>query len=497
MWSTLLSLVSLVSLVTVRALPTPSIEARQAITTLTPAQISAFKPFTFYASAGYCDPSTTLSWSCGANCNANPTFKPIASGGDGVETQFWFVGFDPTLSSVIVSHQGTDPSEIIPLLTDADFILENLDSSLFPGISSSVEVHSGFAATHSRSAPSVLSAVQTALTNFQANQVTIVGHSLGGAIALLDAVYLPLHLSSGVTFKTVTYGMPRVGNPAFASYVDAHVTSLNHINNKEDLVPILPGKFLGYAHPGGELHIQDSGSWVSCPARTIVVNKIELITGVPVPNQRVLILNNEEDPEPAGVLEDDSRPLGFYGVRDRHVLKVVDTNPSTSFTGQLTDVSQVEKFELTENEYAQRQDTVLAYKQRHKIGRFAEKTEEPQAPAPIVDIPLGSRCEVETSEEGFHKRGAVRFVGPTKFGKGGGVWVGVEYDEPIGRNDGRYWSPCTLCVPLSLIRALLSSVEGERYFTCKPNFGVFVRPDRVKIGDFPVEEINFDDDEEI
>lgn len=88
MWSTLLSLVSLVSLVTVRALPTPSIEARQAITTLTPAQISAFKPFTFYASAGYCDPSTTLSWSCGANCNANPTFKPIASGGDGVETQF-------------------------------------------------------------------------------------------------------------------------------------------------------------------------------------------------------------------------------------------------------------------------------------------------------------------------------------------------------------------------------------------------------------------------
>lgn len=194
----------------------------------------------------------------------------------------------------------------------------------------------------------------------------------------------------------------------------------------------------------------------------------------------------------------------------------MDTNPSTSFTGQLTDVSQVEKFELTENEYAQRQgmlpflewspyansnsaflDTVLAYKQRHKIGRFAEKTEEPQAPAPIVDIPLGSRCEVETSEEGFHKRGAVRFVGPTKFGKGGGVWVGVEYDEPIGRNDGRYWSPCTLCVPLSLIRALLSSVEGERYFTCKPNFGVFVRPDRVKIGDFPVEEINFDDDEEI
>ena len=81
-------------------------------------------------------------------------------------------------------------------------------------------------------------------------------------------------------------------------------------------------------------------------------------------------------------------------------------------------------------------DTVLAYKQRHKIGRFSETPQEPSTQETKVDIPLDSRCEVETSEEGFHKRGTVRFVGPTKFGKGDGIWVGIEYDEPIGRNDG-------------------------------------------------------------
>ena len=46
--------------------------------------------------------------------------------------------------------------------------------------------------------------------------------------------------------------------------MDAHV-SLTHINNKEDPIPILPGMFLGYVHPSGEVHIEDSGEWAACP----------------------------------------------------------------------------------------------------------------------------------------------------------------------------------------------------------------------------------------
>ncbi|KAF9269338.1 alpha/beta-hydrolase [Marasmius fiardii PR-910] len=253
--------------VCVLVLASPIPDKRQSITTLSTAEISAFKPFSFYAAAAYCQPSTTLAWNCGANCQANPTFKPVASGGDGDAVQFWYVGYDPTLDTVIVGHQGTDFSKINAVITDAEFVPEPLDSSLFPGVPSSVKAHSGFRDEQAKTATQVLAAVQKTLSDNSASQVTVVGHSLGGALALLDGVYLRLQLPNDTDVKVINYGSPRVGNPDFANFVDSKIP-LNRITNKKDLVPILPGRSVPgppFAHPNGELHIEDDDTWGSCP----------------------------------------------------------------------------------------------------------------------------------------------------------------------------------------------------------------------------------------
>ncbi|KAG6334168.1 hypothetical protein ID866_4915 [Astraeus odoratus] len=97
------------------------------------------------------------------------------------------------------------------------------------------------------------------------------------------------------------------------------------------------------------------------PVLTIVIasqNKLELITGIPVQNQQILVQNS--DGQTAAQLTDDAKQLGYYGLADLQTLKVIDTNPSTSFTGQLSDVSQVEKFELSDEAYAQRTGTSVS-----------------------------------------------------------------------------------------------------------------------------------------
>ena len=110
----------------------------------------------------------------------------------------------------------------------------------------------------------------------------------------MDAVYLPLHLPSDTVFKYVGFGQPRVGNQAFADYVDANVSDKTRITNKKDPVPILPGRLLGFHHASGEVHIySNTDAWNSCPGQD---NTNSVCTIGDVPNIFVSDIDDHSGP---------------------------------------------------------------------------------------------------------------------------------------------------------------------------------------------------------
>ena len=148
-----------------------------------------------------------------------------------------------------------------------------------------------------------------------------------------------------------------------------------------------------------------------------------------------------------------------------------------------SDASLVPKYEMPPSEYEEKTDSVLAWKKANKLGRFdpsAPTLEQAKVQAIEKEIKsrgieVGKRCRVGGEDS---KRGEIMYIGEVKEIPGSiGKWIGVKLDEPVGKNDGslggnRYWGK-----------------EGD------PKFGVFVRPERVELGDWPI--LDLEDEEEL
>lgn len=163
-------------------------------------------------------------------------------------------------------------------------------------------------------------------------------------------------------------------------------------------------------------------------------------------------------------LSDNSRPFGFYSPLDGFQLHIVDLDPSSVTSGGwLEDTSLVEKYKISDEAYEKRDGTFKKFKEKlahQKPSCAGTKVADNYMEDLCANIKVGDRCQVEPGE----KRGVVKYVGRAE-NLGPGFWVGVQYDEPLGKHDGL--------------------VKGTRYFNCPPNHGGMVRPDKVQVGDYP------------
>jgi tubulin-specific chaperone B len=99
----------------------------------------------------------------------------------------------------------------------------------------------------------------------------------------------------------------------------------------------------------------------------------------------------------------------------------------------------------------------------------------------IEHCSVGQRCQIRIGE----RRGTIAWTGkmllqhnPTKDKDdedNTGYWVGVQLDEPTGKNNG--------------------TVHNVTYFAANPNCGAFVRGIHVDVGDYPMKDDLWDDDD--
>src|SRR5262245_26333506 len=95
-------------------------------------------------------------------------------------------------------------------------------------------------------------------------------------------------------------------------------------------------------------------------------SKLEMLTGLVASDMKLRLLG--KDKRPLCELEPDERPLGFFPVEDGCVVMVSGGKTVLAFD----DEAAVKKFELTDEEYARRKNTVKEFKEKNKLGRFAD-----------------------------------------------------------------------------------------------------------------------------
>eukprot|EP01132_Coremiostelium_polycephalum_P001359 gene1359-1716_t len=176
----------------------------------------------------------------------------------------------------------------------------------------------------------------------------------------------------------------------------------------------------------------------------------------------------------------DERTLESYSneIRDGMNIHVIDRDPN-HYIADLQDTSSIDKVEyITDDQYDQKEGTAKKWFQQQQqeamVKKLDQQLDEQQRDEQLIkSFTIGQRCKVfsttttDNVDDDDYRLGTIEYIGKTEFAPG--YWIGVKLDLPLGKNNG--------------------TVKGKLYFTCPQNYGSFVKPKNILVGDFPEEEI--------
>nr|CDX09896.1 lipase [Yarrowia alimentaria] len=239
------------------------------------------RTFSHLSNVAYCVKAPIKSlddnFQCGNACKNFPNMELVTTfGGDFFQTSITgFLALDHVKKEKYVVYRGT--FSIADVITDLQFqqsgflvdapalnSLKANDTSESAKIDcKDCKIHDGFKKANTETMTNIGDDLKKHLDSYPDYKLYVTGHSLGAAQALLSAISIKLQ---GYDPTLINFGQPRVGNAAFANYVDRlffgedaglSVTSdrkLYRLTHWNDVFVGLPN-WDGYQHNVGEVFI--------------------------------------------------------------------------------------------------------------------------------------------------------------------------------------------------------------------------------------------------
>lgn len=177
--------------------------------------------------------------------------------------------FHSDMLGIVLAFQGTNTSSLLSDLHDAQFRQVDPNHRYIQYYPRGTKVMHGFQKAYTDLVDRSLAKVKEFKEKKNEKRVTVVGHSLGAAMGLLGAMDVHLRLD-GCLHRAFLFGLPRVGNPTFASFVDESIgDKLRWVINGRDWVPLVPPRAFGYQHPSNYVWIwpPNSTNWKMYPGQ--------------------------------------------------------------------------------------------------------------------------------------------------------------------------------------------------------------------------------------
>jgi len=177
---------------------------------------------------------------------------------------------------LVLSFQGTSSTDTKGWIEDFSFLQHYPDARFRSKLESGSLVETGFQKAYVGIADAVIGGIEEMTKKYNKHKITVVGHSLGAAIAEIAAVHIKT-VWDDMLDRAIVFGLPRVGNVHWANSVDSLMKGqYYYVFNGDDAVGRVPPRLLGYQHPSGQIWINPANShhWKFYPGQENIHGQI-------------------------------------------------------------------------------------------------------------------------------------------------------------------------------------------------------------------------------